>query len=454
MKRFLPFRLAVALPVLAILAAATGLLMSSFAKTFAERGASAAFGTSVTFASLSLNPFTGTLAFTDLAVADARRPGENVFAAARGEGKLSLSELLRGRAVVDDVTLATVRMHVERNEDGSFNFEDLGEEPQAPTEEEKNAARLTDWLERLKQVAEKLKERRAQEAEKRRDERKAEKKAPPPPEQIKTGRAEYVRRIEPRVVVRRVRIEDLELELSDASKPEEKLPPLTGANAVVENLSSSPLDHDKPVTFALRGSFADQGRMNLGGTLGLQAGADALLKLDAKTESLKLALLKPLFGLSLPVALKEGVANLEAGASLTNFSALAAVPDLVLSNLDIAPDGKHATIIGIPAKDFCDAVNHAKTLAIKGLRIGGTLAAPEFSWSAEFRESLKRMLVDAGRAAAAAELDKQIAKGAEKLSKEAEKVLGSEAGKQAADKAAGVLKKAGGLIPGLGTDPK
>lgn len=114
MKRFLPFRLAVALPVLAILAAATGLLMSSFAKTFAERGASAAFGTSVTFASLSLNPFTGTLAFTDLAVADARRPGENVFAAVRGEGKLSLSELLRGRAVVDDVTLATVRMHVEQ----------------------------------------------------------------------------------------------------------------------------------------------------------------------------------------------------------------------------------------------------------------------------------------------------------------------------------------------------
>ncbi|HAK94232.1 MAG TPA: hypothetical protein DCM87_04330 [Planctomycetes bacterium] len=454
MKRFLPFRLAVAIPAVLILAVATGLLMSSFAKKFAEQGASAAFGTPVTFSSLSVNPWTGTLSFADLAVADTQRPGRNVLAAARGAGTLSLYELLRGRAVIDTVTLTTVRMHVVRNEDGTFNIEGLGEETPAPTEEEKNAARLTDWLERLKQVAEKLKERREKEAEERREGRKAEKKAPPAREQIEIGRAEYVRRIEPRVVIREIRVEDLEIELDDESKPGEKLPPLAGASAVIENVSSSPLHHDKPITFTLSGSFADQGRVDLGGTLGLLIDADALLKLDAKTDDLKLALLKPLFGLSLPVALKEGRTDLDAGVSLTNFSVLNAVPDLVLSNLDIAPDGKHDTIVGIPAKDFCDAVNHAKTLAIKGLRIGGTLTAPEFTWSAEFKESLKQMLIDAGKAAAAAELDTQIAKGTEKLSQEAQKALGTEAGKNAAEKAADVLKKGAGLIPGLGTDSK
>jgi hypothetical protein len=454
MKRFIPFRLSVAIPVVVILAALTWALMGPLAKSVAQKGATAAFGTPVTFSALSVNPWTGTLSFSDLQVADKKNPGQNVLAAKTGVGTLSLVELLRGRAVVDDMTLTTVRMRVERNEDGSFNVEDLGQEQPPATDDQKKQAQLTDWLERAKQVAEKLKDWRAKEKQREEEAKKrkqsGEKPPPPTPEQIKTGKAEYVKRVEPLVVVRRLSVNDLELELSDKTKPGEKLPPLTNASAVLENVSSDPLHHDKAITFKLGGNFADQGRVDTNGTLGLNLYAPALVQFGATTKDLKLALLKPLFGLSLPVTLKNGTTNLDSDVSLTDFSALKVLPDLAINDLAIEPDGTHDKLIGIPAPQFCEAVNRAKTLAIKGLQIGGTFTAPEFTWSEEFKQGMQQMLLDAGKAAVSAEAQKQIDKGKEQLTKEAEKALGSEKGKEATKQAEDILKKAGGMLPGFG----
>jgi hypothetical protein len=458
-KRYIPVRTVVAVPVLVLVILVLVFLASGLAKSAAERGASLALRTEVTFGSFRLSPFTGSLTFTDLAVRDPDRRAENLLVAKRGTGDLSVGELLRGRAVVDELLLSGVRCNVKRTRDGTFNVEELGtpeekrEEP--PTPEEAERARNTDWVATLKKVAEKLNAWRKS-RERAEQARKEGKREPPPPEAIRRGRATYIYRDEPRLVIRTIKVEELELELDDQTK-EERLPVLAGS-ATIENLSSNPRRHDRPIEFFLGGKLgreAAQGTLGLDGALNLLRGDPASFGLTFNSEDVALALLKPLFGLSLPVNLEAGLGDVTVkDLALVDFSSLELAPRIVLRDLKLTPDGTHDTVLGIPAADFCEAVNRAKTFTIDGLTIAGTLSSPEFTWNAEFTENLKKLLADAGKAYLAAEVDEHLGKQTARLRKEAEKALGKELGKEAADAAKGILdgglKEGLNLIPGLG----
>ena len=108
-KRYIPFRLVVAIPVLVVLVLLLVFLASGLAKSAAEQGASLALKTDVNFESFSISPLTGTISFTELEVRDPDRPNENVLVAKRGEGNLSIWQLLRGRAVIEELLLSGVR---------------------------------------------------------------------------------------------------------------------------------------------------------------------------------------------------------------------------------------------------------------------------------------------------------------------------------------------------------
>lgn len=455
LKRYNPFRLIVAVPALVILTLIVLLIMSPLAKSAAERAASLALKTDVRFDSFRISPLTGSLEFTKLRVQDRDRPGDNALEATRGEGRLSIWQLLRGRGVIDELLLSGVRCNVERTEDGSFSIGRLGSPEEPPTEEAKEQARKTDWVEALKKLAQKVKEWR-EKADREEKDREAGKREPPPAEAIRIGRATYVDREEPRLVIRRIRIEELELNLNDRSRGE-KLPPLVKGEATIENLSSNPRCHTDPIAFALGGRFGaegDLGILGLDGGLGLLRGQEASFGLNLNAESLALSILKPLFGLSLPVTLEQGVGDVTSRLKLEDFSALDLVPRVVTRDLVLKQDGKHDKVLGIPAKEFCEAVNHAKAFTIDGLTIAGTLSEPEFRWNAEFQESLKKLLADAGKAYLAAEVDKHLGKEGGRIQKEAEKILGKQLGGEATKKAEDILKGGLKLLPGLGPAEK
>ncbi len=462
-KRFLPIRLGAAIPALILVVLVLIVLMSGLAKGAAESAASLALGREVTFESFSISPFTGTVSFTGLQVLDepAEKPGDTaqyLLVAKTGEGNLSIWQLLRGRAVIEKLNLDGVRCNVERTDDGRFNVEKLGKKPEElppPTEEEKKEAKQTDWVATIRKVAEKLNEWRTK-SEKKEEARQEGTRTIPPAEP--DGSASYITREEPRLVIREISVTNLELELEDTSG--EQLPPLVGGTAQIRNLSSSPRYHDSPISFTLGGKFGkagDQGTLGLDGALAILRGQEASFGLDCSGKSLALTLLEPMFGRSLPVDLQEGVGEISSALTLNDFSKLHLAPTIILKNLKLSPDGTHKKVLGIPSEDFCDAVNRAKELAIKGLKITGTLDDPTFHWSDDFRESLKKLLLDAGKDYAVTEAEKYLGKGTKKLQKKAEKVLGKE-GTEAIKKVEGLLKgkakdgleKGLKLIPGLG----
>ena len=460
MKRFNPFRTVVIIPLLVILVGVVVFLSRPFLKGFAEKAASAALATKVSFSSFSLAPWSGSLFFADLAVRDRDDPSKNVLFAKNGEARISIWELLRGRAVIKQMVLRGVRMHVERREDGSLNVERLGKPEKAPPppEEVKKQAKKTDWVKTLKDAAKKLKEwyekKRAEEARRKEEERK--KKKVPPAEKVRGRRAEYVFRDQVRFVIERIAVEDLELVLEDKTK-KDPLPPFTGGTAEIRNLSSSPLRYEPPLTFTLAGAFGSTGE---GGALKLEGEVDLDLKEPPRffsrcsAERLAVALLKPLFGLSLPVRIESGRCNLKAELSLKGFSLINLKPDVALQEVKLAPDGVHRRVLGIPASDFCEAVNQAGSFSIEGLRIEGPLESPRFHWSPDFRKQLKELLIRAGKAYLLSEVDKRLGPEVEKIKEKAQKVLGEKAAKalggKASEKAEGILKKGLKLLPGLG----
>ena len=461
LKRYLPIRWGIAIPAVVLCVVILFVLMGPLAKSAAEYGAQAALGTKVTFSSFSLSPLTGTLSFTGLEVQDRDKPDQNLLSAEYGEGDLSLWQLLRGRGVIELLLLRGVRLNVERTEDGSFNIEKLGppeKKPPPPTPEKKEEAKKTDWVKTIREAAEKLKKWR--EKVRRREKERKEGKKPAPPPKTPDVRADYVFAEEPRFVIRKIRIEDFELDLKDSSKGKE-LPPLTKGEVTLENVSSNPAYHDQPITFSAAGRLGrkgEQGALQLKGLLSVLRDRESLFDLSFTGQSLALTLLEPIFGLSLPVRLVQGRGDISTDLRLKEFSEIDLSPNLILNDCKFEPDGKHPRIFGIPAKDFCEAVNHVGTFEIKGLRITGELASPRFVWSEEFRQSLRKLLRDAGKQYLAGQADKYLGEGASKLKKKAEKVLGKKLGEKLGEKLGGktseeakdVLKKGLKLLPGFG----
>ena len=72
-----------------------------------------------------MNPLTGRIVIEKLAVQDPNRQEENFFELGKFVGDVSLLDLLSERFVFDEVAVTDLTFHLRREEDGSFNVEDL-----------------------------------------------------------------------------------------------------------------------------------------------------------------------------------------------------------------------------------------------------------------------------------------------------------------------------------------
>lgn len=438
-KKFMPFRLIIAIPVLVILAAFFWLITGPLMKTAAEEGASRALCTEVSFDAFSVSPFSGTITFAGLIVQDQSKPDENLLMAEKGEGVLSIYELLRGRAVIDKLALTNVKCNVEREEDGSLNIEDLGtppEEQKPATEAEKKEAEKTDWVETARKAAEKIKQWVEKKQKEEKERQAGGEHEPPevPAEKLPEAWAEYLSLDEPVFVIRELTIDGLEVDLSDAREGKDPakpgMPSLTKGRMSLYNLSSNPMILPDPIQYKLHGNFGALG------TLGFEVG-EVDLRMDkpvgfsvkAIAKGIDLKALGLLCGLSLPVVTESGEVNMETTLSLENFFKVDLTPLVDISKLKLSPLAGHDKLVGIPSKEFCQAVNHAGGLSLNGLHIGGTFSSPEFTWDQAFQESLKKLMVDAGKGYLMDEATKHLNKHVGKVDDALDKVLGDDAGK-------------------------
>ena len=343
---------------------------------------------------------------------------------------LGMDDLLSRRAAIDEISVVRPLLKIERRKDGSINIGDLGtKEPEAPKGE---AGSSTDWVKAAQEWAEKIRKR----VEERRK-REAERRRAPPEVAKRTGwRPDYAQRIEypfernPRLLVRTLKAEALEIQFDDQTgnlKP----PAIKNASVSIENLSDRPEWVGKPIVLKIKGEI-EGGNIDLSATLDLTTTEvegtrleknDLLLQISADKLPLK-TLVQALAGNSLDFVFEDGLANLNAQVNLLDFDRLAVhskdgnTPLFSLAGVKMSAK-PGAKIAGLDGRQFAKVVNDVGGFEVKDLEIGGTFLRPEFKWG----NGLQEFLVSGGKQYLQKEGQKQLDKGLEKGKKELERQL-------------------------------
>ncbi|MGH9360341.1 MAG: DUF748 domain-containing protein, partial [Thermoanaerobaculia bacterium] len=373
---------------------------------------------------------------------------------------LGMEDLLSRRFAVDEVSVKKPLLRIERRADGTINIGDLGsKEPEA----EKPAGKPSDWVKAIEEWAEKLRkrveERRRKEAE-RKEGKEPEVARGEGKEKPRGLRADYSWRVDypferiPRVLVRKLSAEALEIEFEDHAgglKP----PPIKNGKVEVTNLSDRPEHVKDPIGLSISGEI-EGAPIRITGTLDFRRIAetgieknDLILRVEAKNVPLK-QVVQAFAGGSLDADFEEGTADLNAEVSLIDLEKLGIRPpaaDTALFALhgvkmQARPGSK---IAGFDGQKFAQAVNEVGDLEIKDLEIGGTLSKPEFRWG----ETVKELVVSGGKAFARKRgqqaVDQGVQKGQEAIGRaleknpELKKALPGGVDKDVKDKAGGIL---------------
>lgn len=338
---------------------------------------------------------------------------EQVFHAKCIEVNTSVAELLRGRYVVDEITVQVPRLSIQRREDGSTNVGAIGGSPEE--NREVSPASDTDWVSVLEEWWGRIKQwhRRIPRGD---DEEEGE-RADAPPMERPGGFADYSQRVDypfagrPDVVLRQARVEGLEVEFEDAGAAV-SLPRFTNGVVVLEEFSSKPSVQEKPSRFSALGTIAGA-RLELTGTLDF-SGDDTHLEFDVELAELPVSVIEAFLGKSLPVELVAGSIDLTSTVVLSESSLLVA-PRLEFTGVQLVTKEGEERIAGLSAAEFVRAFNDAsdilETIVIADLKISGTLDAPSFEWG----DSVRQLVMAGGQAFAKKQLEVGIGKGREIL---------------------------------------
>ncbi len=377
----------------------------------------------------------------------AEEPREKVASAEEIVADLGMGDLLRKRFAVDEVSVRKPLLRIERRADGTINVGEIGSDE--PEKEAKPASKPIDWVKAVGEWAERIR-KRVEERKKREAEGKKE------PEVVRKEPqkglwTDYDRRITypfekvPRVVVRKLSAEALEIQFEDqtgALKP----PPITNGKVEIRNLSDRPEHYPEPIELSITGEI-EGAPFRIAGRIDLRTIAETGQKkndlfLQVQATGVPLGKVIQLFaGESLSATFDKGTADLDAEINLFDFEKLAVrAPgaDRALFALrDVSMTAKPgAKIAGFKAEEFCKAVNEVGNLEFKDLEIGGTILSPEFRWG----ETVKELVVSGGKAFAKKQAEKAIQKGTEKLQEALDK--------QMKGKAPDLQKKIGEILPG------
>jgi hypothetical protein len=403
------------------------------AKWAVQKYGSSALGAPVLVGRASFDPTKLTLVLGDVVAMDPASGAKNgndtkfdreLFSAKEVVAAVDLGATLRGQLVLDEVRITGGRGKAVRGKDGSINVAGPANAPAPPPgtspddpawrrkieEQAKKRDLVKDLQDLLKKLREKHEEKVAQ--RKAEEERRREEGVGDP-----LARSAGYRDPRPAILVRKLVADDLEIQVTDdaaGAKPAV----ISKARVEVTNLSSAPDLVPEPVAVTTKFEAAP-------------------------------AVLDALFKNTIPVSFGDKTTT--AVDSALSFKSqdwsIDWKPILSLANIDARAREPGAKILGIDAKQFADALTDVQTLDLRDVHIFGEAWEP----NVELGDTLKNVVVEAlkkkGQKAAAAEIEKGIAKVGDKIDPNLKKKI--------ADSPAGdVLKKGqdavGDKLKGLG----
>jgi len=430
-----------------------------------ELGSSGQAGARFSIAKVALGILTGQSDFDDFKMATPRKvppeeePKQQVASAEKIVFDLGVADILRKRFTVDELTITRPLLRIERREDGTINVGEIGasEEEIEKEKSEKTEKKPTDWVKSIEEWIERIR--------KRMEEREKKEKEEPQVAKKEGWRPDYSRQItypfekNYRVLARKVSAEALEIRFEDdAGKL--KPPPIKNGKIEITNLSDRPeYFQDAPIGISVSGEIANS-PIKISGILDLrrtETGKKNLINLTVSATNVDLKKVVEAFaGPSLDVSFEKGTADLNAEIRLIDLENLriagvaADRPLLALRGVELkAKPG--AEIAGLPAEKFATALNNVGELEANP-EITGTLTNPKVNWG----ETIKEFIASGGKAYA----KKQINRGIEKGTREAQDLLNKEVGEKAPELKKGlqdvipggekeIEKKAGGLLKGI-----
>ncbi len=348
-----------------------------FASTLVTAPTSLVTGGEARVTSATYDPLSGELAFEDFAVADPKKPDENLLVVGRASLDVGLVGLLQRRAVINRASVASIELHVKREPDGSLNLDNAGGgwDASGYLEWAREHADQVDWVGLLKGLWEAWWNR-------------PPRPAPEPQPDLSGGRA--VPRPHPWFALERVGAERFELTLTDEYSGAGALPRLSRAELVLEHVELDPRRSRRPMTVALRGELTDMP----GATLELRARFEPLGNREFRStfnvvlRNVDLTAFRALYARTLPVSVLSGTASF-AGELTVERDALGGATTLQLENLRVERKPERPTLFGFDPTTsgyLVQGINAfaAETPIAFSTEVGGTTAAPEFGWDAAF----------------------------------------------------------------------
>jgi uncharacterized protein (TIGR03546 family) len=365
------------------------LLLDFLFKMGLEKGLTAANGAEVNVASADLSLMGGRVAINGIQITDAGSPEKNMAQAATIEADLSVSELLKGRAVVDLLAVSDVRFGVERATPGKVHkaVDEKDEDKPSDMEVFEKKKTIEKYLRKAKEYLEKQK--RQKEAEKGKQKEAMKEKALNEGYLSLSARDFITER--PTLVIREVKVEKIQIGQDELL-------------LVGNDVSSHPALHDKEMTLALshgpklqpiaelKTGFKTEAKMH---TVHLDLDdlpAGKFLKLSEKA----------------PISIEDGRADLTLDGTF-NAERIDLNWAVNLKQLQANMQGDDS-LLGMDPAVSQEVMNSVKELEVLGDVIGD-IDGPDINVNTDkLMESLKEKLAEAGKTAVLnkmnAELDK------------------------------------------------
>jgi len=338
-------------------------------------------GAEVNLKTASLSLTGGELKLDGLQVTDARQPTHNTVNANKLHAKISIAELLTGRAVIDELVIGEVLPNVKRDKegkvyrqpppveegDGEFSLSDYFENKDRILD---YLAKIKDYLEKQEQQRKEQKERTSEETRGRADEMAANRGY------LKASAAGLLAE-RPMITIRKIRIEKF------------PVPQIGDCVIDIKELSSNLALNELPMTLAAK---SDKGFDASGVIDFITEGAMHQLKVLAP--NLKVAAM----GLSekCPIDIKEALATLRLDGKF-NSKTLALPFQVQLSKLQSAVQGD-GKVLGFDAKTAGEMFKSITRLDLVAV-IEGAVDSPDVKVDVgKTVASLKGALMEAGKA--------------------------------------------------------
>jgi len=364
------------------------LIVPVFAGGIATTAASWAIGGEVAVRESRFSLFTGRLTLDHLTVQDPQKSDENVLEVPSLTLDVGMLPLTAKRVIFDSVKIGEVRLHVERQEDGTLNVDDFGEgwNIDGYLAWAAEHAQDVDWLGLLGRLLDYL----AQPAPRK----------PLKPDFSRYAGGRVFPAFRPPFVVKRLEIGRIHLTLEDRLSLGAAFPPITMIDLQLTNLSAPHDLSDEPVGLRVTGRVGeDDAAIVLAATWEGRSGARRT-RFEFEMQRIDLRWFEPFYEMTLPLTLVSGVATLKAAWSVQHGEIDGTV-SLVVEDLAVAVREGQALfgLTPVLTERVIEGINRygeALPLVI-GFPVGGSADAPELGWERPILEAARQGLLMAGR---------------------------------------------------------